>query len=126
VFCTVIAYGFYRNGFGFLKTFVPQGAPIFILPLITLIEVISFFARPISHSVRLFANMLAGHMTLNVFATFVVMLGGVGLGGWLASFVPLALTVALTALELVVAVLQAYVFAILTCIYLRDAVHPGH
>jgi len=126
VFCTVIAYGFYKNGFGFLKIFVPEGAPIFILPLITLIEIISFFARPISHSVRLFANMLAGHMTLNVFATFVIMLGGVGVGGWLASFVPLALTVALTGLELVVAVLQAYVFAILTCIYLRDAVHPGH
>ena len=70
--------------------------------------------------------MLAGHMTLNVFATFVIMLGGVGVAGWLASFLPLALTVALTALELVVAVLQAYVFAILTCIYLRDAVHPGH
>ena len=126
VFCTVIIYGFYKNGFGFLKMFVPQGAPIFILPLITLIEVISFFARPVSHSVRLFANMLAGHMTLSVFAAFVVMLGGVGLAGWLASLLPLALIVALTALELIVAVLQAYVFAILTCIYLRDAVHPGH
>ena len=126
VFCTVIAYGFYKNGLGFFKMFVPEGAPIFILPLITLIEIISFFARPISHSVRLFANMLAGHMTLNVFATVVIMLGSVGVAGWLASVVPLALTVALTALELVVAVLQAYVFAILTCIYLRDAVHPGH
>ena len=126
VFCTVIIYGFYKNGLAFFKMFVPQGTPMFILPLITLIEIISFFARPISHSVRLFANMLAGHMTLNVFATFVIMLGGVGVGGWLASFVPLALTVALTGLELVVAVLQAYVFAILTCIYLRDAVHPGH
>ena len=126
VFCTVIAYGFYKNGIGFLKMFVPQGAPIFILPLITLIEVISFFARPVSHSVRLFANMLAGHMTLSVFAAFVVMLGGVGLVGWLASLLPLALIVALTALELIVAVLQAYVFAILTCIYLRDALHPGH
>lgn len=126
VFFTVIAYGFYKNGIGFLKLFVPQGAPFFILPLIVLIEAISFFARPISHSVRLFANMLAGHMTLNVFAAFVVMLGGVGLAGWLAAFLPLALTVALTVLELVVAVLQAYVFAILTCIYLRDAIHPGH
>ena len=126
VFFTVIVYGFYKNGLGFLKLFVPQGIPIFILPLIVLIEVISFLSRPISHSVRLFANMLAGHMTLSVFAAFVVMLGGFGLAGWLAAFLPLALTVALTALELVVAVLQAYVFAILTCIYLRDAIHPGH
>ena len=126
VFFTVIVYGFYKNGLRFLKLFVPQGIPIFILPLIVLIEVISFLSRPISHSVRLFANMLAGHMTLSVFAAFVVMLGGVGLAGWLAAFLPLALTVALTALELVVAVLQAYVLAILTCIYLRDAIHPGH
>jgi F-type H+-transporting ATPase subunit a len=126
VFFTVIVYGFYKNGVGFLKLFVPQGTPMFILPLVVVIEVISFFTRPISHSVRLFANMLAGHMTLNVFAAFAVMLGGIGVAGWLAAFLPLALTVALTALELVVAVLQAYVFAILTCVYLRDALHPGH
>jgi F-type H+-transporting ATPase subunit a len=76
--------------------------------------------------VRLFANMLAGHITLKVFGGFVVMLGGLGFLGWLGAALPLALTTALTALELLVALLQAYVFAILTCIYLNDAVHPGH
>jgi F-type H+-transporting ATPase subunit a len=76
--------------------------------------------------VRLFANMLAGHITLKVFAGFVTMLGGFGLAGWIGAIIPLGMTVALTALELLVAVLQAYVFAILTCIYLNDALHPGH
>src|SRR5438552_166945 len=82
--------------------------------------------RPVSHSVRLFANMLAGHITLKVFGGFVVMIGGFGFLGWLGAALPLALTTVLTALELLVAVLQAYVFAILTCIYLNDAIHPGH
>ena len=87
---------------------------------------LSFLSRPISHSVRLFANMLAGHITLKVFGGFVAMLGGLGLLGWLGAVLPLGLAVALTALELLVAFLQAYVFAILTCIYLNDAIHPGH
>ena len=126
VFFTVIAYGFWTHGFRFFKLFVPSGIPIYILPLVTAIEVLSFLARPISHSVRLFANMLAGHITLKVFGGFVVMLGSLGIVGWLGAALPLALTVALTALELLVAVLQAYVFAILTCIYLNDAIHPGH
>jgi F-type H+-transporting ATPase subunit a len=126
VFFTVIIYGFWKNGMRFLNLFVPKGIPIYILPAIVLIEVFSFFVRPVSHSVRLFANMLAGHITLKVFAGFVTMLGGFGLLGWAGAVVPLVLTVALTALELLVAVLQAYVFAILTCIYLNDAVHPGH
>jgi F-type H+-transporting ATPase subunit a len=86
----------------------------------------SFLSRPVSHSVRLFANMLAGHITLKVFAGFITMLGAFGVVGWLGATLPLALTVALTALELLVAFLQAYVFAILTCIYLNDAIHPGH
>ena len=90
------------------------------------IEVFSFFLRPISHSVRLFANMLAGHITLKVFASFITLLGGLGIFGWIGAILPLGLTVALTALELLVAFLQAYVFAILTCIYLNDAIHPGH
>ena len=106
--------------------FVPSGIPIYILPLIVFIEVLSFLSRPISHSVRLFANMLAGHITLKVFASFVTLLGGLGIAGWLGAVLPLALVVALTALELLVAFLQAYVFAILTCIYLNDAIHPGH
>jgi F-type H+-transporting ATPase subunit a len=126
VFLTVIVYGVYRHGFGFLRLFVPSGIPIYILPLIVLIEVMSFLSRPISHSVRLFANMLAGHITLKVFGGFVTMLGGLGVIGWVGATLPLALTVALTALELLVAFLQAYVFTILTCIYLNDAIHPGH
>jgi F-type H+-transporting ATPase subunit a len=100
--------------------------PVYILPVIVFIEVLSFLSRPLSHSIRLFANMLAGHITLKVFAGFVAMLGAYGLVGWLGAIVPLALVVMLTALELLVAFLQAYVFAILTCIYLKDALHPGH
>ena len=126
VFLTVVIYGFWHNGLRFLKLFVPSGVPIYILPLIVAIEVMSFFSRPISHSVRLFANILAGHITLKVFAGFVALLGGLGIAGWIGALLPLALTVALTALELLVAFLQAYVFAILTCIYLNDALHPGH
>jgi F-type H+-transporting ATPase subunit a len=126
VFLTVIIYGFKKNGLKFFKLFVPSGIPIYILPLVTFIEVLSFISRPISHSVRLFANMLAGHITLKVFAAFVTMLGAAGFLGWIGAILPLGLTVALTALEFLVAFLQAYVFAILTCIYINDAIHPGH
>jgi F-type H+-transporting ATPase subunit a len=126
VFLTVIIYGFYKNGLHFFGLFVPSGIPIYILPLIVFIEVLSFLSRPISHSVRLFANMLAGHITLKVFASFVTMLGAMGVVGWAGAILPLGLTVALTALELLVAFLQAYVFTILTCIYINDAIHPGH
>src|SRR5689334_5128668 len=126
VFFTVIIYGFWKNGLRFFKLFVPSGIPIYILPLVMFIEVLSFLSRPVSHSVRLFANMLAGHITLKVFGGFVTMLGALGFLGWLGAVLPLGLTVALTALELLVAFLQAYVFAILTCIYLNDAIHPGH
>src|SRR5262252_152158 len=126
VFSTVVIYGLWRNGLHFFKLFVPSGIPIYILPLVVFIEVLSFLSRPVSHSVRLFANMLAGHITLKVFGGFVVMLGGLGALGSLGAILPLGMTVALTALELLVAFLQAYVFAILTCIYLNDAIHPGH
>jgi F-type H+-transporting ATPase subunit a len=126
VFLTVVIYGFYKNGLKFLKIFVPSGVPIYILPLVVAIEIFSFFVRPVSHSVRLFANMLAGHITLKVFASFVATLGAFGVAGWFGAALPLGLTVALTALELLIAFLQAYVFAILTCIYLNDAIHPGH
>jgi F-type H+-transporting ATPase subunit a len=126
VFFTVLGYGLYRHGLKFFRLFVPSGIPIVIMPLIVMIEVMSFLSRPISHSVRLFANMLAGHITLKVFAGFVVMLGGLGAVGWAGALLPLALTTALIALEFLVAFLQAYVFAILTCIYLNDALHPGH
>lgn len=126
VFFTVLVYGFYKNGLKFFKLFVPSGIPVVILPLVVLIEIISFLSRPISHSVRLFANMLAGHITLKVFASFVTMLGAMGVAGWAGAVLPLSLTVALTALEILVAFLQAYVFTILTCIYINDAIHPGH
>src|SRR5229473_1996874 len=125
VFFTVIIYGFWKNGLHFFKKFVPSGVPVYILPFVVMLEVFSFFVQPVSHSVRLFANMLAGHITLKVFAAFVTMLGGLGVVGWVGATLPLALTVALTALELLVAFLQAYVFTILTCIYLNDALHPG-
>ena len=127
VWLTVIVYGVFKNGFGFLRLFVPSGVPVFILPFVTLIEIISFVSRPISHSVRLFANMLAGHILLKVFAGFIVMLaGGLGAAGYVVGILPFAMTLGLTALEFLVAFLQAYVFAILTCIYLNDALHPGH
>jgi F-type H+-transporting ATPase subunit a len=122
VILTVIVTGFVVHGFGFLKLFVPH-APWYLLILLVPIELISFFTRPISLSVRLFANMLAGHTMLKVFASFVIALGGAG-GVWVAvSAAPMFLIVAISALELLVAFLQAYVFAILTCIYLNEALH---
>jgi len=126
VFFTVLIYGFYKNGLKFLKLFVPSGIPIFILPLVVFIEIFSFFLRPISHSVRLFANMLAGHIALAVFASFIPLLAGIGIVGYFGAILPLGMVIALTALELLVAFLQAYVFTILTCIYINDAIHPGH
>jgi F-type H+-transporting ATPase subunit a len=126
VFVTVVVYGFWKNGLHFFKLFVPSGIPIFILPLVVFIEVFSFFLRPISHSVRLFANMLAGHIALKVFASFITLLAGLGILGIAGAVLPLGMVIALTALELLVAFLQAYVFTILTCIYLNDAIHPGH
>lgn len=126
VFFTVLIYGFYKNGLRFFKLFVPSGIPIVILPLVVAIEVISFLSRPVSHSVRLFANMLAGHITLKVFAGFVVSLSAFGTVGIAGAILPLGMAVALTGLEFLVAFLQAYVFAVLTCMYLNDALHPGH
>ena len=127
VFLTVLIYGLWRHGLHFFNLFVPKGVPIYILPLIVAIEILSFLSRPISHSVRLFANMLAGHITLKVFAGFIILLGGsLGAIGWAGSMLPFAMVVVLFALETLVAFLQAYVFAILTCIYLNDAIHPGH
>ena len=123
---TVVVYGLRQHGLGFFKLFVPHGVPGYLIPLVTLIEVISFLSRPISLSVRLFANMLAGHITLKVFAGFIVSLGALGAAGVLGAILPLLMTVALTALEFLVAFLQAYVFAVLTCMYLNDALHPSH
>jgi F-type H+-transporting ATPase subunit a len=120
VFLGATVIGFIRNGFGYLKLFVPSGVPALLLPIVVLIEIVSYFIRPLSLSIRLFANMMAGHMMLKVMAGFVVMLGVAG--GWL----PLLAMVGLTGLELLVAVLQAYVFALLTCMYLSDAMHVDH
>jgi len=116
IFLAVTIIGFAIHGLGFLKLFVPSGIPVVLVPLLVVIEVISYLTRPISLSVRLFANMLAGHTMLKVFGGFVVALGAFGV-------VPLLFMVALTGLEFLVAFLQAYVFAILTCIYLNDAIH---
>jgi F-type H+-transporting ATPase subunit a len=126
VFFTVLIYGFWKNGLKFFKLFWPSGVPIFIMPIVVPIEVFSFFLRPISHSVRLFANMLAGHIALKVFASFIPLLAGLGIAGYFGAVLPLGMVIALTALELLVAFLQAYVFTILTCIYINDAIHPGH
>jgi F-type H+-transporting ATPase subunit a len=120
IFIAVTVLGFVKHGMGFLKFFVPSGVPAVMLPLLVVIELISYLTRPISLSVRLFANMMAGHTMLKVFGAFVVALGF--LGGW----APLAFMVAFTGLEILVAFLQAYVFAILTCIYLNDALHMHH
>lgn len=123
---TVVVYGFYKHGLHFLGVFAPAGVPAVLLPLVSSIEIISFLSRPISLSVRLFANMLAGHITLKVFAGFVASMGALGTVGVVGSVLPLLMTVAMTGLEFLVAFLQAYVFAVLTCMYLNDAVHGGH
>jgi F-type H+-transporting ATPase subunit a len=124
VFLFTTGVGFYTHGFGFLKFFVPSGVPKWLLPLLIPIEIISYLSRPVSLSVRLFANMTAGHVMWEVFAGFMILLtASFGILGAVASIVPLGLNVALVALELLVACLQAYVFAILTCLYLHDAVH---
>ena len=114
VFVGVTILGFVRHGFHFFSFFVPPGAPVWMWPLLIPIEVISYLSRPISLSVRLFANMLAGHMLLKVIAGFVVAMGLLGI-------IPLVVVVAITGLEILIAFLQAYVFTILTCLYIKDA-----
>jgi F-type H+-transporting ATPase subunit a len=120
IFIGVTVIRYIKHGFGYLKLIVPSGVPTVLLPLIVVIEIISYLSRPVSLSVRLFANMMAGHTMMKVFGGFVISLGIVG--GWL----PLSFSVALTGLEILVAFLQAYVFAILTCIYLNDALNLHH
>lgn len=119
VFTVVNIVGFARHGFGYLRLFVPEGVPLWLMPIIIPIEVISYLIRPISHSVRLFANMMAGHTMLKVFAGFVISLGVFGVA-------PLAFVVVFTGLEFLVAFLQALIFTVLTCIYLNDALHMHH
>lgn len=120
VWITVTLIGFARHGVGYLRLFVPEGIPFWLMPIIIPIELISYLIRPVSHSVRLFANMMAGHTMLKVFAGFVIGLGFIG--GW----APLLFLVAFTGLEFLVAFLQALIFTVLTCIYLNDALHMHH
>ncbi len=123
VFILVTTVAIQKHGWHFLSYFVPEGIPKLLLPLLFLIEVISYLSRIISLSVRLFANMMAGHVMLEVFGAFIIMLGGLGVLGYFPAGLSLALNTILIGFELLVAVLQAYVFAVLTCIYLHDAVH---
>ena len=126
VFLGVTLIGFIKNGAGYLKLFAPSGVPGWLLPLIVAIEIISYCTRPISLAVRLFANMLAGHIMMKVFAGFIISLGALGAVGIVGAIAPFTVTVLLTGLEILVACLQAFVFTILTCIYLHDAMHPAH
>ena len=116
IFLFITLIGIFMHGFKFFGLFVPKGAPMLMLPLMIPIEIISYLSRPISLSVRLFANMMAGHTMLKIFASFVFSLGIFG-------FAPLIIDVALTALEVLIAILQAYVFTILTCIYLNESIN---
>jgi F-type H+-transporting ATPase subunit a len=125
VFLTVTIVGFVKNGAGFLSLFWVSSAPLALRPILALIEVISYFVRPVSHSIRLAGNMMAGHAVIKVFAAFapLILMSGIGI-----AVTPLSI-VAITAmygLEVLVAFIQAYVFTILTCVYLKDALHPHH
>jgi len=120
VFVGVTIVGIVLHGLRFFTYFVPQGAPVWLIPIMIPIEILSYFIRPMSLSVRLFANMVAGHVMLAVVGGFVF-----AMGVWFG-WIPLAFVTVLFGLELLIACLQAYVFTILTCIYLNDAIHPGH
>jgi F-type H+-transporting ATPase subunit a len=122
----VIVYGLFKNGFKFFKLFAPSGVPAILLPLIIVIELVSFLSRPLSLAIRLFANMLAGHLILKLFATFAIGLFGAGGIFGVIGIIPILGNVAITLLELLVAFLQAYIFAILSSMYLADALHPDH
>ncbi|MGR3760825.1 F0F1 ATP synthase subunit A [Roseobacteraceae bacterium NS-SX3] len=119
VFVTVTVIGFVKNGAGFLGLFWVSSAPLALRPILAVIELISYFVRPVSHSIRLAGNVMAGHAVIKVFAGFAAALG-------LFSFLPVFAITAVYALEVLVAFIQAYVFTILTCVYLKDALHPSH
>lgn len=123
VILTVIGVGFAKNGLKFFKLFAPSGVPPILYILLVPIEILSFLIRPITLGLRLFGNMLGGHVVLKIFAGFVIALGGLGVLGWAGAALALTSVVALTALEFMVAFLQAFVFAVLTCVYLNDVVH---
>lgn len=123
VFVLITVVALMLHGRKFFGYFFPEGAPIWLAPIIIPVEIVSYLSRPVSLSIRLFANMVAGHVMLKVFATFVVLLGGLGAVGPFVAVLPLGVNIALVGFEVLVAFLQAYVFAILTSIYLHDAVH---
>ncbi len=127
VMMTVLVVGIWKNGFKFLKIFLPSGVPLYILWFVAILEFISFVSRPFSHAIRLWANMLAGHIMLKLFATFILMMFA-GLSGIfkIGAIGPFIMVLAITPLEILVAFLQAYVFAILASVYINDALHPGH
>jgi len=126
VMLVVIGFGVWKNGLGFLKVFWPAGIPIAIKPFVSILEIISFLSRPISLSVRLWANVFAGHILLKLFAGFAITMFAAGGLTAVGSFIPFTLTLALMPLEFLVSFVQAYVFALLTSVYLSDALHPGH
>ncbi|MBC6982292.1 F0F1 ATP synthase subunit A [Caulobacter sp. 17J80-11] len=119
----VVGVGIAKNGLGFFKLFVPSGVPWPMLFLIVPIEILSFLIRPVTLALRLFGNMLGGHVVLKIFAGFIISLGALGLAGWVGAALALSSVVALTALEFMVAFLQAFVFAVLACVYLNDVVN---
>jgi F-type H+-transporting ATPase subunit a len=125
VFLFVTLLGFFKHGVGFLGLFWMKDAPLILRPVIAIIEVISYFVRPVSHSIRLAGNIMAGHAVMKVFAAFapMILISGIGV---LVTPVSILAIVAIYALEVLVAFIQAYVFTILTCVYLKDALHPGH
>ena len=126
IFLMVIVIGFFKHGFHFFSLFIPPGTPVWLAPFIFVLELVSFFVRPITLSVRLFANMMAGHIVLKVFAGFAVSFVALGSVGYLAAIVPTVFNAVLIAFELLIAYLQAYVFTILSCIYLKDALEIEH
>ena len=122
----VIGVGLAKQGLGFFRLFVPSGVPLYVLPLVVPIEILSFLIRPVTLALRLFGNMLGGHVVLKIFAGFIISLGAFGVLGWAGAALALGSVVALTALEFMVAFLQAFVFAVLACVYLNDVVNAGH
>jgi F-type H+-transporting ATPase subunit a len=125
-FILVLLVGVIRHGIGFFKMFLPSGVPFYLAPLIIIIEVLSFLVRPVTLTLRLFGNMVGGHIVLKVFAGFILMAAGAGAAGWAIGALSLSTMVALTTLEFLVAYLQAFVFAVLACVYLSDVVNIGH
>jgi len=131
-FVSVLVIGFIKNGLGFFKLFVPSGLPLVMIPFMFVIELISFMVRPLTLAMRLFGNIVGGHVVMFIFASFIISLGALGMQGGIASlgfvgsFASLAMIVALTALELLVAFLQAFIFAALATVYLNEVVNLGH